>query len=470
MRGGQWSDTFAGSKVIPPDDDAMLLKWLENTENVKDAMIDYWVVVDDMRQESEELFESEDGSGILSGFTGDWPTETIFYDQDEAIRHAHIMNGLTSLHEMFLILEEHAMEEFRGYNSDLDYEEIEESIEAGEHRKDYEHSQYLDENYERFKVVREHDSRIGVMQEAAANKILDSDKKYPNFLVRSLKEYLFDLENGSTPQKKKFIEKYLDDYPDMAKDISSKEQEENISLNDYLKNIAAVYEKLPEGSEKDKIRNRLVNEIEFVLTDSYRKIYYTSSISDYKIALDDRLQLLGSFDVIPAGLVKKIAYFAESLINDDKIKDFEKRGVLQGLLNYMARTDTDSPDVQNMYMSFTPYIVGTPQNPSYGKPIPIRIGIVDFLRALAKLGENGKKFIPFLKQKINDIKYWMPSEGEPFYYPQNVHQHLKDKYEEKIKEYKLIQIERILYTIDSIESGQKRSDKYSFHSDKGHND
>ena len=109
--------------------------------------------------------------------------------------------------------------------------------------------------------------------------------------------------------------------------------------------------------------------------------------------------------------------------------------------------DADTPSAQNFYEKMLDEFVNNGEfniNKSQS-----------MFRAIAALGENGKRFIPKLnkllatiKEKYEEIKQ---SEADISNYSKNF----------KLKEYRK-SIMNLLYVIDSIESGSGRSYKYEW--------
>ena len=123
-------------------------------------------------------------------------------------------------------------------------------------------------------------------------------------------------------------------------------------------------------------------------------------------------------------LIRKLVEISEYFL---KIYEAEKDeswggpiGIIKHILGVLSNGDADTPTVVRFYSRLLPYF----NNDLFMDGLGI---------ALARLGENGKQFMPFLQQKLQESK--------------------ENKY----------MTEKIEYVIDSIENGTGRSSKYKFY-------
>jgi len=123
-------------------------------------------------------------------------------------------------------------------------------------------------------------------------------------------------------------------------------------------------------------------------------------------------------------LIRKLVEISEYFL---KIYEAEKDkswggpfGIIKHILGFLSNGDADTPTVIKFYSRLLPYFNDDLFMDGLGT-------------ALARLGENGKQFLPFLQQKLQESKD---------------NKYMKEKYE---------------YVIDSIENGTGRSNKYKFY-------
>jgi hypothetical protein len=143
----------------------------------------------------------------------------------------------------------------------------------------------------------------------------------------------------------------------------------------------------------------------------------------YSQMLDIVLDFSG-IDKLTEPLIRKLVEISEYFL---KIYEAEKDeswggpiGMIKHILGVLSNGNADTPTVVRFYSRLLPYF----NNNLFMDGLGI---------ALARLGENGKQFLPFLQQKLQESK--------------------ENKY----------MTEKIEYVIDSIENGTGRSSKYKFY-------
>ena len=129
-------------------------------------------------------------------------------------------------------------------------------------------------------------------------------------------------------------------------------------------------------------------------------------------------------DKLTEPLIRKLVEISEYFL---KMYEAEKDeswggpiGIIKHILGVLSNGDADTPTVIRFYSRLLPYF----NNDLFMDGLGI---------ALARLGENGKQFLPFLQQKLQESK--------------------ENKY----------MTEKIEYVIDSIKNGTGRSNKYKFY-------
>jgi hypothetical protein len=227
--------------------------------------------------------------------------------------------------------------------------------------------------------------------------------------------------------------KYLDE--DMLKQIGKYQREQATKANPEL---APVNQRLV---RQDILTNFHVANPNFSVDERV-----PGSMYGVQSKISDMLYGVGQFKPIPEPMVRKLIEFSNNVDklnllepkqnpNDDKTK-YEVSKVRNSIIGYIINafdsTETDSPSVQRFYQSLLPK----------WKELG---GIGLFGHAMAKLGGNGKQFLPFIKQKMKEFEQ-----------AENVSERLNW---EQAKEEAL---ENFRWVIDAIESGKGHSTKYDF--------
>lgn len=143
-------------------------------------------------------------------------------------------------------------------------------------------------------------------------------------------------------------------------------------------------------------------------------------------------------EVLSQPLIRKLVDLGSKVLDKYKIYSIFTKQILKQVMHVLSMGQADTPIVVNFYHRLLPYWEYLDEGDGLGI-------------TLGRLGENGKPFLPFLREKLEEI--------EP---PQHQNQpmpHAK-RWAVDVKERK---IERLNYIIDSIENGTGRSDKYNFY-------
>jgi hypothetical protein len=167
--------------------------------------------------------------------------------------------------------------------------------------------------------------------------------------------------------------------------------------------------------------------------------------------ISDYIRKLTIFKPIPERLVKILVNFDVDSFDLEKESEKDagkfKAGILKEIASTLANTGTDTPAVQAFYKKLLPLWS------EMG-------GIGDFGHCLAKLGENGKDFLPFLEDKLNEFKEKIKDKQLLHH---NVHGDASvlgwSAHYERRKEQT---IEAFNYVIDAIKTGKGYSQKHSF--------
>lgn len=403
MQGGEWSDTFSSSYMQTPTDPETIRKWMmeEELEGSKD---EYWVVSDLMYE------DVHDELGVdIEDFTRKFKTE------EEAKHYLDIIS----------------------WNESDEYER--EAVGGGWDEID-KGGNFVQKRFELDKMTDDYRSQ---MRQAAVKKVIDAEKGvYDADVLSAVKEFVFQAYS-SMGLKNAFIKKY----PELLT------EEEIGSLDDYdnIKFIKA----LPPAQRDPYIQSWMFS-ITSILDDpaslmdenieQYRArggSWHEDADMKISIKLEDSIfrPLHELAEQLPEPLIRKLVNLKSSLSNFGV--DFEKsdngKRILASIAHLFAMKKADTPTVQNFYKSLFPYW-GFSQK-SLGKYDVININTLG--HSIGFLGENGGEFLPFLRQKLEEVK--------------------QIQCEERIcKDDKEKEIESYLWAIDAIETGKGYSTKYKF--------
>jgi len=497
LEGGQWSDTFSGNMVVTPDvedinSDEELLAWLKTPQEVEGAIYDYWVVTDVMRDDEELIGYGEDeygGEAFLPGYYGDWPTEKYFDDEAEAIRYADIMNNSSWMMDMMWDLESQAQRE---YESEAQYEglsqeQIEENIESGEYRKHSQHKEYLDDDFKRFKVEKDRDDNTKMIRRAIAGKIIDAPSgTYSPEVVLTLRDILFDESLLHDPDlKKRFVSRFSSRFPEIAEDIINLEGDVTpLPIKSDIDLTVELYKSLPDGDKKERVKQTLLSELQKGISleniDKIRKDGWHAVGN-----VTDRIDVLEAFDQVPDELAKQIIDFRDAVSSDEKIPDKIKNNITKHIVHKFAMSKADTPAVQKFYEGLLPSFRVLPKGakaeeedqvqeiqsllfdrrPLSRGDIDKTLTIHDLGWPIARLGAQGRQFIPYFKKQLDVVRNWKPVLGDKFSFPEDYPEAIKVRRRKALYDFKRKQMERIMYIIDALENGTGFSRKYSFHSE-----
>jgi hypothetical protein len=173
---------------------------------------------------------------------------------------------------------------------------------------------------------------------------------------------------------------------------------------------------------------------------------------------------------IPENLIQKLITIPERTYLTGKIA----MRFRAHLLHVLSMTRSDTPTVQDFFESLLPYwkyefralTDKERRRPSYMRANKI-IDMSNLGSAIAWLGENGRRFLPFIKSRLEQIRAdFGPQAFDPNdeTIPEDFHPADALTRRSKVDAWEFILriTERYLYILDSIESGLGRSNKYRF--------
>lgn len=414
-KGGKWSDTFSDDYFVTPnienvDAQKQMIDYLKGENLPEDLKYKTYVVTDMLYDEygDDDYYEIEDRGGEFDSL--EEAQTHIMYNNTEEADHEREMVG----------------DVWSEWNEDNDnYEQ------------------------ERYKINEvDHDNTYS-LQQSVASSVLNSPKesRTPE-LLQALKEFV-KVDDGVSPlgltllkehpeifskeEVSKFDQntmlKYIDSLPDDKKELYTNDL--IVNLNNILKDPNGIVDQ----EDKTTLLDLKNEEASKTMIPGYdeRAMLEGQIYIKFNDLINKPLRIINR---IPEELVQNLINFSRSL------KDYGLnptgsvyKNINDSIYNNLSKVRADTPVVQNYYNE---QLLNWNNN----------VDNISLLRGISSLGENGKRFLPFLKEKLEELK-------------QKYYDSKKDS-----KKYRLIQslkkqIERILYTIDSIESGKGRSDKYN---------
>jgi len=438
-KGGRWSDTFGDELLVSPDTVEGVIDWLEGKD--ENAKYSTWTVNDELAQlyneESESNYRSQDDKIEDS-------TQT-FNTREEAEKYFSDVSSYTTEEEEWIrerLAEDFDFESWTRHNED---------------ESDY--------AIPRYKLEEDTFDHTKQMKRDALKTILETEKgKYTDKVIKKIHDELFE-GLGRDDMKKLFAQRY----PELV----TEEDMTLIQENDMLGIIRALPEE-QRGPYKQRYYDHAMRALDDItvlydsymqeLSDSYEVTKNQSVLSSLSIRLLGRLDsevfqpIQELFKPIPEPLIKKMANFAMRALEDDVLGQYGET-FLHRVAHTFGITKSDTPTVQKFYESILPYWGETHSyfGDEYNKVINVgNVGLY-----IAWLEENGKQFIPFIREKLNQEQQRLnditSSEERPSY--------IKDTYisRKKMSQKFKNNIENYLYILESLENNGKRSGKYRFH-------
>ena len=305
-----------------------------------------------------------------------------------------------------------------------------------------------------------------------------SEGKYPSNFIKELKDFIFGdnyipIKGQFSQHVKQFRSKFALRFPELInKDDFNDAVAESLNVKQILldlldkfpqfvdeeilnniKNISASYAREEVQEKLTKEFPNLAPQMQAIVEDEINnslridnpRLVVNSKTSVYEVRhfISNEMDKLRSFKPIPERLISKLINFVSNL---DKLKltnsvesdttlrlrseDDAKRAredALQRSIFVLSMTETDTPSVQRFYNSLL-----SRWEEAGG------VGVLGW--AIARLGENGRQFLPFIIKKKEEIE----------------NTNIKDSYDEKSKQHT---IESFNYVIETLQTG-KRSGKY----------
>ena len=315
------------------------------------------------------------------------------------------------------------------------------------------------------------------MKDIASEKILDTPPgTYDDAVMQEIKKHVWDGSNYSNLRKK-----LLKKRPDLL----SEEDVKGLQDRDSLDYIMA----LPPEQRKQHLTG-WQRSIEMFLDDpdmmmepriakDLEKFHMTPDAKTpipNRNWLDEAAMSIGGlthravfepaqalFNPIPETTVQKIVNYVSGVDEQFNAPISESKyynHLLSNAVHTFSMTDTDTPTVQRFYESLLPR-VGIPEIRGKTMGIPFEsIG-----RAIARLGENGTGFLPWIEQNLTEQTQRM----EDLRAKENTGEKMHGPRGQGIEEFRKTaedNVEKLLHIKDSIETGTGNSQKYKFYDDK----
>ena len=416
-KGGEYSDTFDKSKFVAPTSKEEVLKFLHG-EVSTDEYITYTI--------EDELTDE-------------------YSDEDDEN---------TRVHPEFK-----TKEEAKSYVDSIDYDDTWRDFYGGYWlEQDEDTGEY---SYDRYRILKHEPFDKESLRNEAIQAILKAPVgEYPEAIIEEIKSLLYNDTNNSIGGRSNFKREFARKYPNM---ISFEDAESEGSSHGY-----EYVAQMDEGPEKDAHKQRILDGIRDDLNSPETLIdpavaHHNSSIYDLQNYIRQFIAepLILLFQPIPADVASLIANLTSKLLKNETIGFYkeeemtpeDKLSAANNILDIFWHTKTDTPEVQQLYADALPaWGANMKLYAKYGgeKDSPININTLGY--NIAKLGENGRQFIPFLKEKLAGEETFL--------------QKIKNEatgYELKnVIPYVEKSIEKYLYVIDALENGTGHSEKYKW--------
>jgi hypothetical protein len=473
-KGGKYSDTFSDELLIAPTNQKEMVKWFRG--EAEGAVYSNWEVVDelwsDFKSEKENGYYEEEYGGDMYDPGDPVSDEGKVFDSEEEARKYY--NEMTTQDQQWGESEREEMDRIKGFepNDQDGWTALSEEEEEGwKNDRFYVKERTYDHRHE--------------MKRESASQILKSEKgAYPTDIINEIKDFAFSSRGSNLGLNKLFYSKY----PELMTEEDVK------TLND--KSSIEFISKLPEEEKKkylpgwlDSINNTLDN-IDVLADDNMRqdikRMELSSDIKE-KVDLGNHIAMMLTakmndyilyplqelFSPIPEPIIQKLVQLKDNIYEKYNIErkpktNEENKSTMQKIIDrdtYEDRIDADIVHTLNMTKSDTPTV-----QKYYESLIPkwkdeytynnySTINVANLGLAIAKLGENGKQFIPFIEGKLEEAKN----------YKDNLINDTEEKSDRKNQEFiKMADkvVERFLYILDSLKSGTGHSTKYKFFKSK----
>lgn len=434
-QGGKYSDSFSSTYVVTPnvkietpEGQNNLISWITGQNLPNNAVyIEYHV--------NDNLFDE------------------IGYDDDDEEHR-----GFGPKNRSAVFLNRQKAEEYIENQNSIEETDIE--------REHYDHDNEYDEetdNYSRprFTIYEKKIDNTAELQNRAAQKLLDAPKgTLTPEALNALKMYALTNKYGDSLSP--FGNEVLKKYPELFQG----EIQKQFNTNDNIKFIESLPEdqRKPYLNEWKEIINGSLRNPSDIISEETKDIllklnsgekkevgiipsFSNRDAVESKIHIDfedNIMKPIGLFKQIPEETIQELIQFSNGLpafgLNNE---GHAAQRINESILFNFGLKDADTPAVQE-YIRSQLWRYNNTARGGNNKHI---------LYAIASLEENGKSFLPWLNEKLEESKqkYYSLKEKEKREYKEDL-----------IFKYLKAEIESLLFVIDTINNG-KRSSRYKFH-------
>lgn len=459
-QGGEYSDTFGNSFLAAPTEQQDVLSWLRG-EGV-DAVYSTWTV-EDLLYEDWKLQDYQ---------TDMWGGD--YYDPPDQVDNESRTFKTEEEAKAYLAQKTQEDEQFGEYAREA-FAEMDQETQWIE--KDEETGEWVEERF--WLKENKTDNRSDMRNEAM--KIIISAPKgtYPVEVLQEVKKMLFGGDYIYSPRQKDLINAY----PELFTDEEIKEMKDTDSLS--------LFSKLPPERQEEQ-RKQWGNYIVDVLenpqmlvnvkvqeemknrdraTDVNTKVRAEDSVGlHYSLAVTDWLlePIRQIYKPIPEPVIQQLVGFAQNFLQGDspvtpygpgQIAERYNNQILTRIAGALAHTGSDTPTVQRFYKQLLPLWEDNRENyyDDYS-----RINVNTLGQDIARLGENGRDFLPFIDKKIEEESAAVAQLEGGIAEEQKGRRPTQDLLQRAYGK-----VAKLYYIKDAIESGTGRSDKYKWSHKKG---
>jgi len=411
-QGGEYSDTFDKSKFVAPTSKEGILKFLHGEVNTEQYVT--YTIEDELQDE----------------YSDDITVHPEFKTKEEA----------------------------QSYINSIDYDDSwrdyygEHWVEQDEETGEYSYQRYSLQKHEPFTKESLIDEAIQIILNAPVGD-------YEEKIIKEVKNIIYNNDNYSGNgynDKRRFSTKY-------PKMISFEEAESEGSSHGY-----EYIDRMEEGPEKDIHKQRILDGIREDLKNPETLVdpavaERNGSMYDLQNNIHNFITepLILLFQPIPADISNLLANLISKLLKNETIgfhgeeemNPEDKISAANNIMHIFSMTKTDTPEIQQLYADALPAWGSSMKiYAKYGGAPDSPINISTLGYSIARLGENGRQFIPFIKKKLKEEETLLEKiKSEATNYElRNVTPYLEKS------------IEKHLFVIDALESGTGFSNKYKW--------
>jgi hypothetical protein len=469
-QGGSYSDTFGtkGDQLFSPSKTEDVLAWLRGTAN--DSVYYEYIVSDELYDDYKDYSQEEIGRGY-NEWDPDFQQSSIenltekFKTMEEAEEYWNLVNKDDYHYDRQIMEDDYGLNSWTSTNEEEEYDRDRFKIKT----KKFDHTHSMRSEAIRSILSAEKGTYPvevlnEIKQEALKQTGLSRDfyKKYPELItdedLRNMDdmnsiEFITSLPPEQKEEKTKGWTEYILRTLNNPHNITDIDLEENLlpALQQYEKQ----YSQMSEGSRNNDGFIAKWNRAAQKVTDKIRQ-----NFRDYITYPAKEL-----YSPIPEEIIQKMVEYPSKITDTFFNHPFYKQqGIDTDLylnlashnVHALEQTGSDTPSVQRFYESLLPYWDDRP-NAEFRSRDP-NVGLHDLGFAIGKLGHNGQQFIPFIKEKLEQTqreKEGIKKEMEELS-PGSFTWTQKKTLIERLDKL----VERHLYILDLLESGQSYSGKY----------